>query len=212
VELEWRANTKPLHTTIDAILTENPSAAPNIASQWFYLALYERDRTAVDRALAVFTEDGCRVEGVPFPNAWCEGTVKRSMNDAAGARVAFQRARSEIQNTLRAQPDYGEALAVLAMADAALGNTKDAIREGRRAVELVPTTKDSINGVLVLQYLAVVYAWSGEKERALEQIRKLMNMPGFLSYGQLRLDPYWDPLQGDPRFQKIISSLAPKKP
>jgi len=96
------------------------------------------------------------------------------------------------------------------MADAALGQREDAIREGRRAVELLPVTKDSITGSLLLEFLALTYAWTGEKDLALQQLAVVASIPSELSYGQLRLHPYWDPLRGDPRFEKIVESLAPK--
>jgi len=96
------------------------------------------------------------------------------------------------------------------MIDAALGHKEDAIREGRRAVELLPVTKDAIIGPLLVQDLALIYAWTGEKDLAFEQLNMATRIPGYLSYGQLRLHPYWDSLRGDPRFDKIVASLAPK--
>ena len=111
---------------------------------------------------------------------------------------------------VREQPNYAESLCVLGMADALLGHKEEAVREGRRAVELLPITKDSINGSLMVQYLALIYAWTGEKDLAFEQLSTAVRMPGPLSYGQLRLDPYWDSLRGDPRFDKIVASLEPK--
>ena len=98
---------------------------------------------------------------------------------------------------------------MLGMIDAALGRKDEAIREGRRAVELLPLDKDSINGALAIEYLAVTYAWAGETERALEQLKHAATIPSDVSYGQLRLHPFWDPLRGDPRFEKIVASLAP---
>src|SRR4030095_16064179 len=97
------------------------------------------------------------------------------------------------------------------MIDAVLGNKEEAIREGRRAVELLPVTKDSIDGAQLVQYLAVIYAWVGQKDLAFEQLRIASSIPGYLSYGSLQLDPLWDPLRRDPRFEKIVASLAPKQ-
>jgi tetratricopeptide (TPR) repeat protein len=111
---------------------------------------------------------------------------------------------------LRDQPDYAEAICALGVVDAALGNKEDAIREGRRAVELMPVSKNAIEGALLIKYLAAIYTWMGEKDRALKRLDKAVHLPGYLSYGQLRLDPIWDPLRGDPRFDKIVASLAPK--
>jgi hypothetical protein len=96
------------------------------------------------------------------------------------------------------------------MADAFLGHKEAAIREARRSVELLPLTKDSVGGALVLQYLAMIYAWTGEKDLALENLEVATRTPGFVTYGKLRLESYWDPLRGDPRFDQIVASLAPK--
>ncbi len=98
---------------------------------------------------------------------------------------------------------------MLGMADAALGNKEDAIREGRRAVELLPVTKDAIIGPQLVQNLALIYAWTGEKDLALKQLSDVTKVPGYLNYGDLRLHPRWDPLRGDPRFEQTVSSLAP---
>jgi serine/threonine-protein kinase len=131
-------------------------------------------------------------------------------NDKAAAHQAFAVARSEAAKLIADQPDYAEALCVLGMADAALGRKEDAIREGRRAVELMPVSKNAIEGYLLIQYLALIYAWTGEKDLALQQLAVAASAPGFLSYGNLRLHPRWDPLRSDPRFDKIVASLAPK--
>lgn len=85
----------------------------------------------------------------------------------------------------------------------------EAIREGRRAVELLPVRRDPINGVHMLEFLAGIYAWSGEPELACDQIDVARKLPGGLSYGQLRLSPLWDDLRGHSRFDKIVASLAP---
>jgi hypothetical protein len=74
----------------------------------------------------------------------------------------------------------------------------------------LPVTKESIGGSLLIQYLALIYAWTGEKDLAFEQLAIAARIPGFFSYGQLRLHPHFDSLRGDPRFDKIVASLAPK--
>src|SRR4029077_11254502 len=137
--------------------------------------------------------------------------VARMGGDKAAARAAFSSARNEATKLIADQPDYAEALCVIGMADAALGNKEDAIREGRRAVELLAVSQNAIEGALFIRYLAVVYAWTGEKDLAFEQLTIAAKLPGFLSYGELRLHPRWDPLRGDPRFEKIVASLAPKQ-
>lgn len=129
--------------------------------------------------------------------------------DAAAAQTAFSAARVTQERIVSAQPDYAPALCVLGMIDAALGHKEDALREGRRAVELLPASKDSLNGPSMAEFLAVIYAWTGEKDLALEQLRTTSLRPGLGGYGQLKLLPFWDSLRGDARFEKIVASLAP---
>ena len=111
---------------------------------------------------------------------------------------------------MRDQPDYAAALCALGVVDAVLGNKGDAIREGERAVELMPVSKSAIEGPLLIKYLAVIYAWTGDKDRAIERLAEAAKLPDDLSYGHLRLNPLWDPVRSDPRFGAIVASLAPK--
>ena len=101
-------------------------------------------------------------------------------------------------------------MVVLGLIDAALGRKEGALREGRRAVELLPVEKDSINGPLMIEYLAMIAAWVGEKDLACEKLGETIRYPGHLSYGELKLLPFWDPLRGEPCFEKLVASLAPK--
>jgi hypothetical protein len=99
------------------------------------------------------------------------------------------------------------------MIDAALGHKDLALDEGRRAIALTPMEKDVNNGSHVLQYFAITAAWAGEKELASQQLQTGLRAPAAsdpLSYGALKLLPFWDPLRGDPRFEQIVASLAPK--
>ena len=210
MELYWHADPRPLRSTIETIVAEDPREGKNIAQLWLEGSLCERDVDGASRALAALPIAGCYEDRIPFPRAWCEGVVARLRGDNAAAHAAFTSARTEAAKLVADQPDYPEGLCVLGMADAALGHKEDAIREGRRAVELLPVTKDSIMGAMLLKNLALIYAWTGEKDPAFEQLSIAAKIPGFLSYGELRLHPYWDPLRGDPRFEKIVASLAPK--
>ena len=210
VELDWHADTGPLLSTIEAIAAEDPREVKNIAELWLRGSLCERDFDAALRALAALPTAGCYQDTIPFPRAWCEGVVAQLRGDKAAAHAAFTITRAEAAKLVAEQPDYPEGLCMLGMADAALGHKDDAIREGRRAVELLPVTKDSLVGVLLVQNLALIYAWTGEKDLACEQLAIAAKLPGFLSYGELRLHPHWDPLRGDQRFEKIVASFAPK--
>jgi serine/threonine protein kinase/tetratricopeptide (TPR) repeat protein len=213
IDLESRANPKPLHAAIKTILAEDPNAAPVLANEWLFLSFRERDPDAAQRALATMPAGGggCYDENIPFPNSWCEGLAARLRGDELAARAAFINARMELNQMIRDQRDYAPALCALGVVDAALGNKEDAVREGERAVELLPASKSAIESAMLTQYLAVIYAWTGDKDRAIERLAEVAKLPGsHLSYGHLRLHPFWDPLRGDPRFEAIVASLAPK--
>jgi len=210
IELEWHADPQPLSSTIRAIIAEDSRETQNIAELWLKVSLCERDFDGARRALAVLPIAGCYYDTIPFPRSWCEGIAARMRGDIAAAHAAFAKTRAETAKLIADQPDYAEALCVLGMADAALGNKEEAIREGRRAVELTPVSKNAIAGPSLIECLALIDAWTGEKDLALHQLAVAVSTPGFLSYGELRLHPYWDPLRSDPRFEKILASLAPK--
>jgi TolB-like protein/Tfp pilus assembly protein PilF len=210
VDLEWQADTRPLRETIRRIRSENPAAAPDLAAQWFYVALCERDVASMTQALAAIPASGTAVD-LNFPRSWCEGVAARLNGDVAAAQAAFLAAHAELERTVSEQPGYAPALCVLGLIDAALGRKDNAIREGRRAIELLPISKDSIDGAELMKYMGVIYAWCGEKDLAIEQIAATLKIPSTLSYGNLKLHPNWDSLRGDPRFEKIVTDLAPKK-
>lgn len=209
VDLEWKADPRRLHETVKKILGEDPATAPDLADQWFYVALCERDSAAAARALAAMPESGTSID-LNFPRSWCQGLAARARGDDAAAHTAFLAARAEVEKTMNGQPNYGPGFAVLGLIDAALGRKEEALREGRHAVELLPITKDSIDGAELVKYLGVIYAWCGEKDLAIQQIAATLQIPSTLSYGNLKLHPCWDPLRGEPRFEKILADLAPK--
>jgi TolB-like protein/Tfp pilus assembly protein PilF len=214
-ELFWKADTQPLHQTIDAILAQGPSAIASSADTWFQCALAERDPAAAERALVALGDNSCWSEGaIVLSRSFGEGLLARVTKDEAHARAAFEAARAQQDKIVQAQPDYGPTLCVLAMIDAALGRKEQALEEGRQAIAFTPVEKDVTNGSGVLQYFAITAAWTGDKELALQQLETGLRAPVqsvVVSYGALKLLPFWDPLRGDPRFEKIVASLAPKE-
>ena len=210
VELDWRADTRPLHTVIDTVLAENPAIAPTLADTWLTLALSDHDFGTAARALAALGNNPINIDNISLSPAFARGLVARAQGDSIAANAAFSEARTRQEKLVHEQPDYGPALCVLGLIDAALGHKEDALREGRRAIELLPIAKDSINGAHIVEFFAVTCAWTGEKDLALQQLTVAIQNPSFISYGQLKLHPYWDALRGDPRFEKIVNSLAPR--
>jgi serine/threonine-protein kinase len=132
------------------------------------------------------------------------------MKDDAKARAAFTAERAEQEKLLRARPNDSGALCVFGLIDAALGRKEEALREGRRAVELLPVEKDAINGTSMIVCLARIAAWVGDNDLACEQLARASRLPSGVSYGELKLMPFWDPLRSEPRFEQILASLAPK--
>ena len=210
VALNWRADIKPFQATLAALVAENPGLPLDLDA--LDSALCERRATAATRALTNYPHEGVVRNGVNNPRAYWEGVIARCQGDSAKAQAAFTAARREVEKTVESQPDFAAALSLLGMIDAGLERKEQAKQEGRRACELLPVSKDAIDGADIAINLAQIYAWTGEKDRAIEQIATVERAPSTLSYGFLKLHPYWDSLRDDPRFEKIVTSLAPKKP
>jgi TolB-like protein/class 3 adenylate cyclase/Flp pilus assembly protein TadD len=208
VALDWRADIKPFQVTLATLVAENPSVAPDVDIP--LNALCERTAAAATRTLTNYPRKGVVNNGVNYPYTYWDGVVARCQGDSAKARMAFTAARKEVEKTVEKQPDFAAALSLLGMIDAGLGRKEEALREGRRACELLPISKDTVDGGDLAINLAQIYAWTGEKDRAIEQIATVERVPNSLSYGLLKLHPYWDSLRRDPRFEKIVASLAPK--
>jgi serine/threonine-protein kinase len=210
VYLDWKADTRPLHKIVDEIRAKNPQAVQGVADQWFLCALGERDATAANMALTALGDATFGDSQTQFDAAFGRALLARMMKDENEARSAFAAIRPEQEKIVRAAPDFGPPVCILALIDAGLGRKEEALRESRRAVELVPLEKDALNGLDMIHYSGIVAAWVGEKDLALQNLAKAAQLPSFLSYGRLKLLPWYDPLRGDPRFDKIVASLAPK--
>ena len=210
VPFHWKADTQPLHRAIDSIRATNLGALPNVANDWLSCALAERDVAAAENALNAFGEIPLTDYAVHLNRPLMEGVIARMTKDEGTARAAFRAARGKQEKAVQSEPNYGPPLCVLGLIDASLGRKEEALREGRRAVELLPVEKDAINGPLMITYLAMIAAWVGDKDLACEQLAIAIRPPSTVSYGQLKLLPFWDPLRGDPCFEKIVASLAPK--
>jgi TolB-like protein len=145
-----------------------------------------------------------------FPKSWYEAMIAREKGDLTKAAAAFRECRDVLVQRLIVKPEHARTIAVLAQVDAGLGNKDLAVREAQHAIDLMPISKDIYDGALVLEGLAQVYTWTGDRDRAIELVQKLLTMPGYTNYGRLKFHPLWAPLRGDPRFDKIVASLAPK--
>jgi TolB-like protein/Tfp pilus assembly protein PilF len=209
-QFDWKAETRALHQVIDEIRVKNPAALQRVGDSWFYCALAERDAAAAANAITALGDNRVGNDVAKYSPRFLEGLIARMTKDDAKARAAFTAARAEQEKQVQAHPDDAGALSVLGLIDAALGRKEEALREGRRAIELLPVEKDTMNGGRIIVYLAMIAGWVGDKDLACEKLGAAIRYPTGPSYGQLKLLPTWDPLRGDPRFEKIVASLAPK--
>jgi serine/threonine protein kinase/tetratricopeptide (TPR) repeat protein len=174
----------------------------------FDAALYLRDYDAVNRVIAATPAKFADLifVGQP-PESLADGQVALARGDKQKALAVFAAARKKVDATWgddkRNDPTYFERVAVL---DAGLGRKDDAIREALRAVNLMPIAKSSLQGPGYVYTLALVYAWTGERDRALEQLEIVARVPAGPTYGDLRFNPCWDDLRGDKRFDKIVAA------
>ena len=175
------------------------------------LSLIRHNYAEAARTLAASPRDTFQEVDFSFyyPRTWYEAVIARGAGDEGKAQAALAATRAILEQRLTIKPNDARTIAVLAQVDAGLGRKEQALAEGRRAVELMPLSRDAYDGMLVLQGLAQVYTWTGETDQALELLRRLMKMPGYLTYGFLKVDPSWDPLRSDPRFNEFVASFAP---
>ncbi|MGC2352939.1 MAG: hypothetical protein WA496_06030, partial [Candidatus Udaeobacter sp.] len=165
--------------------------------------LYLRDYDAANRVVAAAP--------AKFADGnWAYGQIARARGDNQKALAAFAAARQKMEAQQGDKPKDVDYFAGVAKLDAGLGRKEEAIREARQAVELLPFAKDSLNGPIMVANLALVYAWTGERDLALEQLEKVATLPAswhdVVTYGDLLLNPCWDDLRGDPRFDKIVAA------
>jgi serine/threonine-protein kinase len=206
------ADLRALNQLLSEVLNEDPGGAERVAYIMFPCAIAERDRAMADRAIAAMPPGGVSAGGnFVLPREWYSGFAARTFNDRQLAQSSFTAARGILEKLVTEQPDYAPAWSLLGWIDAGLGRSEDAAREGSHACELLPVSKDAGGGAELITNLATIYAWCDKKDLALDQLALSARIPWGVNYGELKLNPQWDDLRGDPRFDKIVASLAPKE-
>jgi len=208
VAVDWKADLRQYQHLMAELTATDPQKAAE-ADDINY-TICERTPEAYARGLKHYPRGGSVNIGVNYPHAYFEGVVATCQGDLEKAGKAFNVARGEIAATVERDPEFAPAISFLGMIDAGLGRKQEALSEGHRACELLPPSKDAIDGVVLAVNLAQIYVWTGEKDLAIAQLAAVERFPTYLSYGLLKLQPIWDPLRGDPRFEQIVASLAPK--
>jgi len=146
----------------------------------------------------------------PSPKAFVEGMIHLLQGDKPRAQAEFERARVISEKSLQEVPEDPARHAQHGFILAALGQKQEAIAEGKRAVELLPESQDAFDGPQGTAALAQIYAWTGESDEAFRLLDHLLRIPNGLTIPMLKLDPVWDPLRKDPRYQALIDKYAPK--
>jgi serine/threonine-protein kinase len=147
----------------------------------------------------------------PAPKVFLEGTIHFLEGDKPRAQIEFEKARVVSEQLLRDAPEDPARHAQHGIILAALGRKAEAIAEGKRAVEMVPESQDAFDGPRFTGLLAEIYAWTGEFDEAFRLLDHLLSVPNGPTVPMLKLDPAWDPLRKDPRFQALIDKYAAKR-
>jgi serine/threonine-protein kinase len=202
---KWRKQLEPA-------AQQSPEAARGIAFPLLLCSWAERNRDAAEKAVALIPPEGVAnsYDEALVPREYCVGRTAWLFGNKELAGTALSAARAIFQRTITEQPDYPQAWSYLGLTDAMLGRRDEAIQEGKRACEILPITKDSWIGPTLINYLAMIYAWCGDKDAALTQLESSVKSPVGISYGELKQSPDWDSIRADPRFEKLVAALAPK--
>ena len=159
-------------------------------------------------ALALLKQSPQDVSHSDKPRELFEGAIYTLLKDKEKAVSAFERARPIAERVLRESPNDASRHVTLALILAGLGEKEAAIAEGKRAVELLPESQDAFDGPKTTVALAQIYAWTGENDQALQLLDRSLSTPNGVTVPILKLDPIWDPLRSDPRFQALIDKYA----
>jgi TolB-like protein/Flp pilus assembly protein TadD len=185
----------------------DPNAAVTLA-RWDF-AMFERNFDAAEQVLAEYPSE----EFPPpmrDPKVYFRGCVALARGDTASAQTFFEKARPFFELRVHDHPDDPVFLAPLAELYAFMGRKEDAINASRRAVELVPASKNAAQAPDYATILAIVYAWTGEVDQSMAMIEPLLSAPGGIILAELRLRWEWDPLRANPRFKTILEQPEPK--
>jgi serine/threonine protein kinase/tetratricopeptide (TPR) repeat protein len=214
VDMEAKGDLRRLESIIFGKSAKAGDAAL-LAAVRIRLALWQRNYHAAEQALFAYSSPDITERGYVTPREFFTGMIFRGQRESARAQAAFLAARDRAAAIVAERPDDAKALIILAEIDARLGRKAEAIRAGEEAIKLLPVNKDAFDGPDILARLAGVLAQVGETSRALDLLERVLKTPSAPSltrpcYGRLKMDDVWDPLRGDPRFEKIVASLAPK--
>jgi TolB-like protein/Tfp pilus assembly protein PilF len=213
VDFWWKGDTRLLKSLVDEVPAGIDPDGTVTASRWD-VAMLRRDYSAAKKVLETSSvTDLSYTTAGTTPKVFFEGCIYLAQGDNVNAQKAFELARPAFEAAVQEAQANADRHAILGWLYAFIGRKEDAIREGRRAVELKPESTDAVDGALMSAYLALIYARVGENDLAIALIGRLLKTPGAvdsadysITINDLKYRREWDPLRSDPRFQKLISS------
>jgi TolB-like protein/class 3 adenylate cyclase/cytochrome c-type biogenesis protein CcmH/NrfG len=209
MDVFWKADLRRWRNVVDSEATK--TGDPNdVINARVDLALKERDYQRAEKLLEAGGGNEFDDNGFFTPREWKQAIAARELGQQAKAAAKFQTARERVAVEVRQHPEDAKALMVLGQIDAAIGRKNEALAEAQQAIELLPASKDAINGYQLRTRLIMIQAQVGEIDRALDALEQGTQNPYAPDYGSLKLDQVWDALRGNPRFEKFVDSLAPK--
>jgi TolB-like protein/class 3 adenylate cyclase/Tfp pilus assembly protein PilF len=217
IEFFWKGTTLPIKAALESIPASLDPDGVVTFTRWD-VALMDRDPNAAERALASSRlEAFVSPNGVPLPKSYLRGCIALVRNDPARARAEFQSASQSLEQIVAKSPQDAIRHGQLGLLYALMGRKEDALREGRHAVELRHTSPDIVEGAIVQSFLTLIHARNGDADQAIPQIEQLLTAPFAVDYcddsitlADLKTRWEWDPLRGDPRFQKILAGPEPR--
>src|SRR5438874_3480260 len=216
VDFWWKGDTQLLKSLVDQVPTGVDPDGAITATRW-EVAMLRRDYFAAKKVLETFSANELSYTNAgTTPKIFFEACVYLAQGDTVNAQQFFELARPAFEASVKEAPANAERHAILGWLYAFMGRKDDAIREGRRAVELLPESTDAVDGTLMSGYLALIYARVGENDLAISLIDRLLKIPGpvdsanySITVNDLKYRWEWDPIRSDPRFQAIITEKKP---
>jgi tetratricopeptide (TPR) repeat protein len=203
----WKGEPAPLRAAVSLLVPGSGAESGNASNAW-WLAWLSRDLAAANKTVTSDTAAAWfDISNIALPRELYLAWTHEARGDRARAGQAFSRVQKSALAELSQRPENAELHLALGLADAGLGLKDEALREGRRAVELLPTSRDVLTGGGVLMRLAQIETGAGDHDAAFEHLRQLLKLPsgGYFSPATLKLDPIWDPLRKDPRFAELVA-------
>src|SRR5213595_3585380 len=210
VAVQWTGDLSAVEKQFSSV---PPGADPEGLITWIRVGILMLERKfpeALQLAQQFPGETLATATTAPCPKAFLEGMLYRCQGDNEKARIAYEHARAVAERLVREAPQDSARHGQLGVVLAALGQKEEAINEGKRAVELLPESQDAFDGPQGTASLAQIYAWTGEFDEAFRLLDHLLDIPNGLTVPMLKLEPMWDPLRKDPRFQALIDKYSPK--